>query len=159
EVDPDVVRGHRPAVDAQGAPRVEHPRHAVTDLDGLESAAKGLVEAPFDQPLEPALEPLDSHRVSVPASNSGSAGTPDAARRRRGARRRGAATLAPSLGRVAELADAQASGACVRKDVGVQVPPRPPTPCVPMPLLGRRARTRARLARIERTRSSALRST
>ena len=26
--------------------------------------------------------------------------------------------------RVAELADAQASGACVRKDVGVQVPPR-----------------------------------
>ncbi len=26
---------------------------------------------------------------------------------------------------MAELADAQASGACVRKDVGVQVPPRP----------------------------------
>ena len=35
-----------------------------------------------------------------------------------------AATLSHS-GRVAELADAQASGACVRKDVGVQVPPRP----------------------------------
>src|SRR5205814_2163323 len=33
----------------------------------------------------------------------------------------------PHRGRVAELADAQASGACVRKDVGVQVPPRPPT--------------------------------
>src|ERR1039458_5629750 len=34
-------------------------------------------------------------------------------------------------GRVAELADAQASGACIRKDVGVQVPPRPPKnpPC------------------------------
>src|ERR1035437_1606667 len=31
-----------------------------------------------------------------------------------------------SLGRVAELADAQDSGSCVRKDVGVQVPPRPP---------------------------------
>src|SRR5690606_31546890 len=30
------------------------------------------------------------------------------------------------LGRVAELADALASGASVRKDVGVQVPPRPP---------------------------------
>src|SRR5438445_1530884 len=29
-------------------------------------------------------------------------------------------------GRVAELADAQDSGSCVRKDVGVQVPPRPP---------------------------------
>ncbi len=28
-------------------------------------------------------------------------------------------------GRVAKLADAQASGACIRKDVGVQVPPRP----------------------------------
>src|SRR3954453_13046619 len=30
------------------------------------------------------------------------------------------------LGRVAELADAQDSGSCVRKDVGVQLPPRPP---------------------------------
>ena len=29
-------------------------------------------------------------------------------------------------GRVAELADAQDSGSCVRKDVGVQLPPRPP---------------------------------
>ena len=27
---------------------------------------------------------------------------------------------------MAELADAQDSGSCVRKDVGVQVPPRPP---------------------------------
>src|SRR5579862_1925115 len=34
----------------------------------------------------------------------------------------------PSLGRVAELADAQDSGSCVRKDVRVQVPPRPPIP-------------------------------
>src|ERR671935_2830171 len=40
-------------------------------------------------------------------------------------RRGGAATLSHP-GRVAELAGAQASGACVRKDVGVQVPPRPP---------------------------------
>src|SRR2546423_11664508 len=31
-------------------------------------------------------------------------------------------------GRVAELADAQDSGSCVRKDVGVQVPPRPLLP-------------------------------
>ena len=36
-------------------------------------------------------------------------------------------SLYGSLGRVAELADAQDSGSCVRKDVGVQVPPRPPT--------------------------------
>jgi hypothetical protein len=35
--------------------------------------------------------------------------------------------LALLLGRVAELADAQDSGSCVRKDVGVQVPPRPLT--------------------------------
>gem|GEM_PF-7043352 len=28
-----------------------------------------------------------------------------------------------------EMADAQASGACIRKDVGVQVPPRPPKQC------------------------------
>ena len=35
--------------------------------------------------------------------------------------------MTPSLGRVAELADAQDSGSCVRKDVGVQVPPRPRT--------------------------------
>jgi hypothetical protein len=38
-------------------------------------------------------------------------------------------SLYRSLGRVAELADAQDSGSCVRKDVGVQVPPRPPTNC------------------------------
>ena len=34
-------------------------------------------------------------------------------------------------GRVAELADAQDSGSCVRKDVGVQLPPRPPPPDLP----------------------------
>ena len=38
----------------------------------------------------------------------------------------GSANLTIPLGRVAELADAQASGACVLRDVGVQVPPRPP---------------------------------
>ena len=35
-------------------------------------------------------------------------------------------TMPVPLGRVAELADAQDSGSCVRKDVGVQLPPRPP---------------------------------
>ena len=39
---------------------------------------------------------------------------------------RPALPFATPLGRVAELADALASGASVRKDVGVQVPPRPP---------------------------------
>src|SRR6516164_3601603 len=38
-----------------------------------------------------------------------------------------ATTVGRSLGRVAELADAQDSGSCVRKDVRVQVPPRPLT--------------------------------
>ncbi len=37
---------------------------------------------------------------------------------------RGTFTAVCGHARVAELADAQASGACVRKDVGVQVPPR-----------------------------------
>ncbi len=38
-------------------------------------------------------------------------------------------TISPRTGRVAELADAQDSGSCDRKIVGVQVPPRPlPTP-------------------------------
>ena len=35
----------------------------------------------------------------------------------------------PPLARVAELADAQDSGSCVRKDVRVQVPPRAPVGC------------------------------
>ena len=35
-------------------------------------------------------------------------------------------TFSKSLARVAELADAQASGACARKGVRVQVPPRAP---------------------------------
>src|SRR5919201_1562197 len=42
--------------------------------------------------------------------------------------RRACATIRRRLyGRVAELADAQDSGSCVRKDVGVQVPLRPPS--------------------------------
>ena len=43
----------------------------VTDLDGLESAAEGLVEGALHQPLEPALEPLESHAESVPSSPVG----------------------------------------------------------------------------------------
>ena len=44
-----------------------------------------------------------------------------------------------SFGRVAELADAQDSGSCVRKDVRVQVPPRPPTTTRP-PRAGHKCR-------------------
>ena len=51
-------------------PVVEHARHPMTDLDGLESAAEGLVERALDQPLEPALEPLESHgRIVVSADH------------------------------------------------------------------------------------------
>ena len=45
----------------------------------------------------------------------------------------GALESSAPLGRVAELADALASGASVRKDVGVQVPPRPPPHPGPSP--------------------------
>ena len=38
---------------------------AATDLDGLEAAAERLGEGAFDKPLEPALEPLESHRSDV----------------------------------------------------------------------------------------------
>ena len=37
---------------------------------------------------------------------------------------RASVTLSPHLARVAELADAQDSGSCDRKIVGVQLPPR-----------------------------------
>jgi hypothetical protein len=48
--------------------------------------------------------------------------------------------LGAPLGRVAELADAQDSGSCVRKDVGVQVPPRPLAHFGPgMPSRGRKS--------------------
>ena len=42
----------------------------MTDLDGLESAAEGLVEGALDQPLEPALEPLESHVTSALGARS-----------------------------------------------------------------------------------------
>src|SRR3954468_23790581 len=42
----------------------------------------------------------------------------------RGARPNRSGSVRLSRARVAELADAQDSGSCVRKDVGVQVPPR-----------------------------------
>ena len=78
---------------AERAAVVEHAGDPVTDLDGLESAAEGLVEAALDQPLEPALEPLESHGGSVPAAYSDRAGT----LRADGCRRRPTATLrAPS---------------------------------------------------------------
>src|SRR5256714_11878152 len=67
-------------------------------------------------------------RAMAPRSTARAAGGPSACDRlpSPGSHRRG------PLGRVAELADAQDSGSCVRKDVGVQVPPRPPPPRTPI---------------------------
>ena len=55
-----------PSVRPSSSTRVD----PMTDLDGLESAAEGLVEGALDQPLEPPLEPLESHAESVPSSPS-----------------------------------------------------------------------------------------
>src|SRR5215213_4980671 len=76
------------------------------------------------------MAPRQCARVSGPHATAAGAQTEGVSRyvalgTDRPARRR-LSTLGSPLGRVAELADAQASGACVRKDVGVQVPPRPP---------------------------------
>ena len=145
EVHADVVRRDGAAAHAERAAVVEHADQPVTDLDGLEPAAEGLVEGALDQPLEPALEPLESHGRRVYRASSFSAdarplvhrmartsrqlyrvasGHVNASRRPSDGRSR---YPGRTPGRVAELADAQASGACVRKDVGVQVPPRPRT--------------------------------
>ena len=70
EVDADVVRRDEAAAHAEGAAVVEHADHAVPDLDGLEPAAEGLVERALDQPLEPALEPLESHVTSALGARS-----------------------------------------------------------------------------------------
>ena len=95
--------------------QVHLPREALSELDRLEFTAKCFGEGSLDQTLEPLLELLKSHDVS---NTTWANGWRDSAR--------GPLTsMAP--GRVAELADAQDSGSCVRKDVGVQVPPRPPT--------------------------------
>src|SRR5262249_1595260 len=67
EVHADVVGRHVAPGDTQGAARIEFPRDPAPDLDGLQPAAEGLVERTFDQPLEPTLEPLESHWLgSVP---------------------------------------------------------------------------------------------
>ncbi len=60
-----------------------------------------------------------------------------------------------SFGRVAELADAQDSGSCVRKDVGVQVPPRPPTHPPPRSPTHPPANPPHPLARVRRRRGKA----
>src|SRR5262249_19208662 len=47
---------------AEGAARVHLASDATADLDGLQSTSERLGERAFDEPLEPALEPLESHR-------------------------------------------------------------------------------------------------
>ena len=61
ERDREVVRDDG-AAHAERASRVHLAHDAATDLDGLQAAAERLAEGAFDEPLEPALEPLESHR-------------------------------------------------------------------------------------------------
>ena len=65
------------AAHAERAAGVHLADEPAADLDGLEAAAEGLGEGAFDQPLEPALEPLESHRVECTGGPvSASAGPP-----------------------------------------------------------------------------------
>ncbi len=107
--------GRDRAAHAERAAGVHLAAQAAPDLDRLEAAAaEGLGEGAFDQPLKPTLEPLQSHRDDATGA------TP------REVVRRAAGTITRSHARVAELADAEDSGSCARKGVGVQVPPRAP---------------------------------
>src|SRR5438876_6675647 len=109
--DREPVRRDRAAY-AERAAGVHLAPDAATDLNGLEAAAaERLREGAFDQPLKPSLEPLQSHRVMLPARPPAETCM-------------SAGTIIRSHARVAELADAQDSGSCARKGVGVQVPPR-----------------------------------
>ena len=57
--------GRDRAAHAERAPRVELAHEAAADLDGLESAAERLGEGTLDEPLEAALEPLQSHHATL----------------------------------------------------------------------------------------------
>ena len=104
------------AAHAHRAVVVHLPDEPATELHGTEAALERAGERALHQALEPAFEPPDSHRREAIGRAGTGWGDPE---------RRALESSAP-LGRVAELADALASGASVRKDVGVQVPPRPP---------------------------------
>ena len=60
EVHGEAVR-HDGAAHAERAPRVDLAHEPVPDLDGLHATAERLGERPFDEPLEPSLEALESH--------------------------------------------------------------------------------------------------
>jgi CRP/FNR family transcriptional regulator, cyclic AMP receptor protein len=105
----DVV-GHDGAAHAERASGVHLAHDAPADLDRLQAATERLAERALDEPLEPALEALESHR------NDGNGVSPILLRT--------ALVRCCAYARVAELADAQDSGSCARKGVGVQVPPR-----------------------------------
>ena len=112
ELDGEVVGHDRAAPHVDRAVVVHLPHQPPAELDRSQPAAEHAGEGALDHPLEPRSNPFSPMR---------------AAGYRRWCGRTGCATVRPLLGRVAELADAQDSGSCVRKDVGVQVPPRPLT--------------------------------
>ena len=96
-------------------PRIGHlAADSMTDFDWSDAAAKEASDTVFNKSFESSLDGSQAHGGEAsPVPIVG-----------------GCATLCghvhPVSGhaRVAELADAQASGACARKGVGVQVPPR-----------------------------------
>jgi hypothetical protein len=65
EGDDDVVGNDPDAMNADHASPVERAGDLAADLDRLEAGAEGLGEGAFHQPLEPTLEPLESHRAEV----------------------------------------------------------------------------------------------
>ena len=133
--------GHQDAVARDdGRLRVELAAEGRGDLEGLQTALEGLGEGAVDDALQALLEVVENpQEVSSPAARrtlkrSGwnitmLVGQPPNAE---GTAPQGdsgslAELTAPAvLARVAELADALASGASARKGVGVQVPPRAP---------------------------------
>ena len=129
EVDADVVGRDRSAADPERAAVVEHAGHPVTDLDGLESAAEGLVEACLPPAARAGARTPGVPRGRVyrctPAGHWAARRLPcrtPGEWRNWQTRRLQVPVSARTWG------FKQASGACVRKDVGVQVPPRPPVP-------------------------------
>ena len=107
----EVVRDDR-AAHAERAAGVQLADEPATDLDGLEAAAERLARRRLRQAVRAVRSnrwsPIDAMLMALP---------PDVTAMRDWYARRAHA-------RVAELADAQDSGSCARKGVGVQVPPR-----------------------------------
>ena len=108
--DREVIRRRRCRARRACGPRPSRGTSAAADLDGLQARCGTPSEPAFDKPLEPCARTAGVPLAMLPmrTPRDGPCGW--------------YAHLAHA--RVAELADAQDSGSCARKGVGVQVPPR-----------------------------------